>query len=145
SRTLLHLDHGIEGDVISRGWIGEGKALLALHASINPDWSERLEVLRIDTLGNASKLGMMDQAWGGTARLDPTGERMILIGIDAQSGADNVYEFRLSDGRVTPLTDNKSLRASFSGIEFLADGRVIYSGQERDSEFRVIRYPKPPP
>ncbi len=142
SRTLLRLDHGIEEDMISRGWIGEGKALLALQASINADWSERLEVLRVDTQTAATKLGTMDRAWGGTARLDPTGERMILVGIDPESGADNLYEFRLSDGRVTPLTNNKSLRASFSGIEFMADGRVIYSGQERDSEFRLIRYPK---
>ena len=145
SRMLLHLDHGIEEDLISRGWIGEGKALLALHAAINPDWSERLEVLRVDMQGSVSKLGAIDRAFGGTARLDPTGERMILIGSDRDSGADNLYEFRLSDGRVTPLTDNRSLRASFSGIEFLADGRVIYSGQERDSEFRLIRYPKPAP
>jgi serine/threonine protein kinase len=142
SRMLMHLDHGIEEDLISRGWIGEGKALLALHAAINPDWSERVEVLRVDTQGSVTRLGGIDRAFGGTARLDPTGERLILIGSDPESGADNLYEFRLSDGRLTPLTANRSLRASFSGIEFLADGRVIYSGQERDSEFRVIRYPR---
>ena len=145
SRTLLRVNHGLGGDLISRGWIGEGRALLALRASLHPDWSERLEVLRVDAQGSVAKLGTVDRVFGGTARLDPTGERMILVGSDPGTTAHNLYEFRLSDGRVTPLTVNKSLRSTFSGIEYLSDGKVIYSGQERDSEFRVIRYPKTPP
>ena len=85
-------------------------------------------------------VGKVDRGFGGTARLDSKAKFLYLTKADVETGVHNLWEFRLSDGRLRPLTDNPSAQVSFSGLEVLDDGRLVYSEQERDSEFRLITF-----
>ncbi|HEV8376348.1 MAG TPA: protein kinase, partial [Candidatus Polarisedimenticolia bacterium] len=123
--------HRFDGDLILRGFIDSGRSLLVLSTAAHEDWTERLKVLRVDASGPPTLLGVVDRTFGGTARLDSGAEFLYLAKADVETGVHNLYQFRLSDGGLRPLTDNPSLQIRFAGLEVLQDGRLIYSEQER--------------
>jgi hypothetical protein len=139
-RRLYSETHDGRRDLIFRGFLDSGRSLLVLSATFLEDWTERLRVLRVTDTGTPVLVGKVDRGFGGTARLDSKAKFLYLTKADVETGVHNLWEFRLSDGRLRPLTDNPSAQVSFSGLEVLDDGRLVYSEQERDSEFRLITF-----
>ncbi len=124
---------------VLRGWIDD-TTLLVFRGRINPDWSERLEPLLVDPEGRTTTLDEVPFGFGGTATLDSRRGRVYLTAADHAQGPHNLIELSLDTGRSRVLTSNDLPGISYSGIEVLDDGRVLFSQQKNDSNLWSVRF-----
>jgi hypothetical protein len=125
-------------DVFLRGWIGDGSVLfLRRHEPVSPGaGTQEVEVVAVGA-GTARTVTRLDGAFPATARLDPPGSFLYIT--RAENGLHNLYAVSTADGSTRPLTRNTQEGVSFSGIEPLGDGAVIYARAESRRDIWLAR------
>ena len=122
--------------LFTRGWTSSTTILLLKRISVNVGGTARVEMVEIDLQGRARRLQAVDGAFPVTARLDA--KRSLLYVTRADGGIHNIFAINLGSGAMTSVTRNRQPGVTFSGIEPLADGRVVYSRNERRQDIWLV-------
>jgi hypothetical protein len=122
--------------LFTRGWTSSTTILLLKRISVNVGGTARVEMVEIDLQGRARRLQTVDGAFPVTARLDA--RRSLVYVTRAEAGIHNIFAITLGSGAMTPVTRNRQPGVTFSGIEPLADGRVVYSRNERRQDIWFV-------
>ncbi len=132
-------DTGAPQPFYCAGWLRGGESLLVLAGSANPDWSERLTVSELRPDGRLRAIGVLERAYGGTARLDVSRQVLYATAIDAATGAHNVFALDLDSGTSRRLTDNRLPGVTFEGLEPLSGGSLLFSRHQVNTDVWLIR------
>ncbi|HVS30266.1 MAG TPA: protein kinase [Thermoanaerobaculia bacterium] len=122
----------IRGPLPDRRWV-------VLRASLNPDFTERAEVLVIDAGGKARPVGSIDRVWAGTAELDAAAG-VIYFTVADESHVHNVVAFSLAGGASRPITNNSVPGISFAGFEVTPRGDLLYVLQKNSQDVWLIDF-----
>ena len=93
----------------------------------------------IDASGHQSIREIATRGFGGTARLDPSSDSVILTTV-GQNEAHNLTSVSLADGTVRQLTSNTLPGISFAGLEVLPNQSILFSRQESNSDLWLIEF-----
>jgi Tol biopolymer transport system component len=123
--------------LICRGSLDD-ETVVVIRVRTNPDWTEDAEVLVVSLLGTTEPVSVMRDVFAGTARIDARTRTLYLTGdVD---GSHNLFALNMDDGEVRQLTDNRIPGISFSGVEILPQGRLLYSRIENNENIWLIRF-----
>jgi hypothetical protein len=123
------------GEIYLRGWEGDRLVAIRRFTSVpEPEWPA-MEVFLVGGSGRRLVVRLR-QAYAATARLSGAGE---LYYVGAPKRVANVYALDLQRGTSRRLTSNQLPSTSFSGIEPLADGSLIYSQNDRRQDIWLSR------
>ncbi len=128
-----------QGDLRCRGWRSGSGALVVLRALLNPDWTHQVEILAATPGGAPTLLGRVERAVLATTRYDPRSNSVFTTTADAV-GVHNIHALLLDAGVDRTLTDNSDRGVSFSGVEILHDGKLLYTQQESNVSAWLIRF-----
>jgi serine/threonine protein kinase len=122
--------------VYHRGWVGAG------------GW--RVLVDQVRRTGRTTRIGQVsaEGVWRDTATLEDAfasssrvdKERSTLYIARAEGGIHNVDGVSLLTGEVRRVTRNDRQGISFSGLEVLPDGSLVYSLDRRNSDIWIVRH-----
>jgi hypothetical protein len=138
---ILYSDAAADG-LHPKGWTADARALVVLRVADNPDHSQRLDVLAIETGASATsaaprRIATVDSVSGSGAQLDP--RRDVLYLARAKGSIHDLHALSLRDGSLHQISHNSVPGVSFSGIEVLPDGRLLYSLHSRNSDIWIVR------
>lgn len=136
--TLLSRNHGRGERFFCPGWKENGD-LLVLLATVNPDWTERLQVALIAPDGRQTVAPVCDRGYGGTARFDSPSNSLILTTRDGD-GFDSLSRVSLDERRTEAVIRNRQQGISFGGVVLLPDGAILFSRQEVNSDLWLIDF-----
>jgi hypothetical protein len=140
SSVLVERDRGSDQQLLNCGWLEHDRALVALGARLNPDWTEEVEVLEIDPDGTVLTRGTISAAYGGTARLDPGSASLYLTRVDDDGLTHNLYRFGLEDGTLRRLTRNTIPGVSYAGLDIRPPHRLVYARHQKNEDIWLIRF-----
>jgi hypothetical protein len=120
-----------------KGWRGDDNALIALR-SPKPDASPA-ELVQIGLDGSvAAPLLVAERAHPHGARFSAASGELYLTIVDGL--IDNVSAFSVKTGRLRRLTHNTLTGVTFSGLEPVSDGTLVFSRQESKNNIWAIRF-----
>lgn len=129
-------------DIQLRGWTRDG-ALVAVRRHSRPQAARpAMDVLVVGADGVRQRARLED-AYGETARLSPDGSTLYFTAAD--EGVHNVYGLALAGGAPRRVTANEQPDVTFSAIEALDDGSLIYAVNERRQDIWLSRVTGDPP
>lgn len=102
------------------------------------DSSGRLEVLKIGSDGTKSLVMQLERAYGQTAKLNADGQTLYVTSLE--NDISNIAACDLSSGKVRLLSNNRRPDITYSGLQGLAGGRLIYSQQKHVSDIYLLRF-----
>jgi len=139
NRTVYSAQHIPKNFVLfSRGWLASGQSMIVLPAVINADGTQSIEITKVGASGGSRLLKRVDGAFGATAKLDPLSQTLYLT--MAKQNIHNLWSFSIANGEFHQLTENTWPSVSFSGIEILSDGRILYSRLDRHGDISICRF-----
>ena len=116
------------GDLYLRGWHGDRLILVRRLTSVSDAEWPLMHVFRVGD-NVLHQIAGLPRAFAVTSRLDTATGLLYYAGTD--DGAANIYALDLRRGAARRLTSNQLRSTTFSGIEPLADGSLIYSQNDR--------------
>jgi len=138
-RVLVESTVAWPGDVYCSGWI-DVRTVLAMRTVLQPDWSERVQVLVARLDGSTRVVAVLDRAFGGISRFDVRTSTLYMLATDPEFEAPNLFALHLPDGACRRLTDNRLPTASYSALELLPNGNLLCTLQERRESVWFFRY-----
>jgi Tol biopolymer transport system component/DNA-binding winged helix-turn-helix (wHTH) protein len=130
--TVLFTDQpGPAGYFFVAGTSNEAGLIVLRGTKANADGSQPLEVLQISRDGRARSVASLAEAFGQTARLSGVrGPDATVYLTMTRDQVHNIYAVRVADGQIRQVTDNGRTNVSYSGIDVLPSGTVVYVRHE---------------
>ncbi|HYS55391.1 MAG TPA: protein kinase [Thermoanaerobaculia bacterium] len=131
--------HGRYDKTSCKGWRKSGQLVVLQSTYDSEQHNERIQVLQIDSSGKESATSFEPHAFGGTARIDPSSDSIILTAVDSR-GFHNLELISLVDGHKRWLTNNRLPGISFGGLEIGPEHRLLFCRQESNSDLWLINF-----
>ena len=128
-------------DLALKGWSDRDTLILVQRFTDVPgtDWPV-MEVLAARD-GRTQAIARVPRAFSFSARLSSAGDTLLYSATERH--AHNIYALSLARGSVRQLTTNLLRSVTFSGIEPLPDGSVIYAQDDRRQDIWLSRTSTP--
>jgi WD40 repeat protein len=135
--AILYRSSG--SDLLCKGWLDDSRTLIALQLepSSEADGTSTVEIIGFDTSGSPSTLGRIENVYAGTTRLDTRTGTLYLVSIIEK--VHGLYAYSLADGSLNLLLSNELPGTTYSGIQVLADGSLLYSEQFSSNDIWLAR------
>jgi Tol biopolymer transport system component len=127
-------------EVLLSGWISADRLLL-LRARRTRGAMSSLEMTEASLDGRRRIVATVEDSFLSTARLDPAGRRVFVT--RAIAGIHNIHVVNLADGTVKPVTANQAPGTSFSGIQPLGAGAIVFAREERKRDIWIVKRKSP--
>jgi len=138
-RTVYSVQHKPSGlFLFSCGFLASGDSMIVLPAVINTDGTQNMQIIEVPTSGASRPLNTAEGAFGATAKLDPSSQTLYLT--MAKKNIHNLWSFSIPNAKFNQLTDNRWPSVSFSDIEILSDGRLLYSRLDQHGDISICRF-----
>ncbi len=96
---------------------------------------------RVDLNGGRSVLRTVDRVFDSSVRLDAP--RSLLYMTRAENLVHNLFSLSLTTGSLQRLTDNQAPNVSYSGVERLPDGTILFAKELKAQDIWLLRRSKP--
>lgn len=117
------------------GWTSENAVLLLRTQSRGSMFD--IQMTELPMSGDARAIAFVGNSPVPAVRMDPQRSRVLLTRDD--EGVHNIYGVSLRDGAVTRITTNESPGVSFSGIQPLSAGAIVFAREERKRDIWVVQ------
>jgi Tol biopolymer transport system component len=128
---------GRSSDLSLKGWSSRDELVLTRRFTDVPEaeWPVMEVLLARD--GDTAPVARLVRAFAFSARLSASGDALLYSGTEQH--AHNIYALSLATGASRRLTANQLRSVTFSGIEPLADGSLIYAQDDRRQDIWLSR------
>jgi serine/threonine protein kinase len=122
-----------------KGWRRDDAALMVLRATANSDGTSGAELVPVRLDGTAGRpLAVGDRPYFDGARWSPSDGRLYVTTVTGLT--HNVSAISIVDGRVRAVTHNNLAGVTFSGIDIVGDGTIVYSREETKQDIWRITF-----
>jgi hypothetical protein len=119
-----------------RGWTAAGDAHVLIDQVRRTGRTARIGL--VSSQGEWREVATLEEAFASSAKVDVS--RGLLYITRAEGGIHNVFVITLQTGDIRRVTSNTRLGHSFSSLEILPDGSLVYAIDRRISDIWIIRH-----
>ena len=119
-----------------RGWLGTGDSHVLVDQVRRTGRIARIGL--VSSQGEWREVASLEEAFASSAKVDAS--RGLLYIARAEGGIHNVFVITLQTGDIRRVTNNARLGHSFSSLEILPDGSLVYAIDRRISDIWIIRH-----
>jgi serine/threonine protein kinase len=137
-RPLMVYPHQRSGSLLVKGWLPPEPCLVVLTGRPDRDATQHLEVQQVCPDRVPRTLGVVERGYAQTARLDAA--RRLLYLTTREGEAPNIVAWSLTDGTSRRVTDNALPAVTFSALEALPSGTLMWTRQELKYDIWTLRF-----